>query len=255
VNSEKLKNRAVLVTGGAKRVGRGIAFLFASLGYDIALHYNNSEDEAVKTVEKIIEKYNVKCIKYKADLANETELDILIDNVFNNFPNIDILINSASIFTRAKIQETSYDIFSRNFNINFKAPFFLTKLFCQKIISSSKKDSNSYNIINILDTKIDKKNQTVYSAYSLSKMALAEFTKLSAIEYAEHNIRINGVAIGTILPPKEVTDYNNPEILKQKNLLKKNGNIKNLTKTLSFIIDNDFITGEIIFVDGGEKLI
>lgn len=255
MNSEKLKNRAVLVTGGAKRVGRGIAFLFASLGYDIALHYNNSEDEAVKTVEKIIEKYNVKCIKYKADLANETELDILIDNVFNNFPNIDILINSASIFTRAKIQETSYDIFSRNFNINFKAPFFLTKLFCQKIISSSKKDSNSYNIINILDTKIDKKNQTVYSAYSLSKMALAEFTKLSAIEYAEHNIRINGVAIGTILPPKEVTDYNNPEILKQKNLLKKNGNIKNLTKTLSFIIDNDFITGEIIFVDGGEKLI
>ena len=255
MKSEKLKNKAVLVTGGAKRIGREIAFLFASLGYDVALHYNNSEDEAGKTVEEIIEKYNVKCIKYKADLSKETELDVLVNIVFNDFSNIEVLINSASIFTRAKIQETSFDIFKDNFDLNLKAPFFLTKFFCQRIISDSGKYSNNYNIINILDTKIDKKNQTVYSAYSLSKMALAEFTKLSAIEYAEYNIRINGVAIGTILPPKELTDYNNPEILEKKNLLKKIGDIKNLTKTLSFIIDNDFITGEIIFVDGGEKLI
>ena len=258
MKSEKLKNKAVLVTGGAKRLGKEIAWLFASLGYDIALHYNSSKNEAIKTSIEIRDKYKVNCTIYIADLLKETELETLIDQVFDDFPSIEILINSASIFTRAKIKDTSFDIFKNNIDLNFKAPFFLTKLFCNKIIKNSNNNEGSnsnFNIINILDTKIDKKNQTVYSAYSLSKMALSEFTKLSAIEYAEYNIRVNGIAIGTILPPENNTDFNNPENLKNHNLLKKIGSIKNLTKTVSFVVDNDFITGEIIFVDGGEKLI
>ena len=251
----KSKNRAVLVTGGAKRLGKEIAILFAGLGYDIALHYNSSFDEAVEVATIIKKKYDINCNIYKADLSNENELLNLANDISSDFSNIEILINSASIFTRANIKNTDFNTFNDNFNINLKAPFFLTKFFCEQVIKQEKSNINNFNIINLLDTKIDKKNQTVYSAYSLSKMALAEFTKLSAIEYAENNIRVNGIAIGTILPPEVDSQFNKISNLKNNNLLGRIGNVENLKKTILFLLDNDFITGEIIFVDGGEKLV
>ncbi|MFN8577778.1 MAG: SDR family oxidoreductase [Candidatus Sericytochromatia bacterium] len=233
---------AVLITGSAIRLGRAIALDFAKKGYDIALHYNSSEEQAKNTVEEI-EKLGVSCKAFKFDLSKTIELEENINKVFDYYPNLNVLVNSASAYTHGEIKETKIEDYEALFDINLKAPFFLTKFFA--------KNCNKGNIINIIDNKISY-NQNAYSAYILTKKSLYELTKLSALEFAP-NIRVNAVSPGVILPASVRTEeYINYRI--NGIPLKMKGNEKNISDAIFSLIDNDFITGQIITVDGGECL-
>lgn len=233
---------AVLVTGSAIRLGRAIALDFAKRGYDIALHYNSSEEKARQTLEEI-KTFGVECKTFKFDLSNTRELEKNINEVFETFPNLTVLVNSASGYIHGEIKETKIEDYESLFDINLKAPFFLTKFFAQKCRKG--------NIINIIDNKISY-NQNSYSAYLLTKKSLYELTKLSALEFAP-NIRVNGVSPGVILPASIRTEeYINYRI--NGIPLKMKGNEKNITNAIFSLIDNNFITGQIITVDGGEGL-
>ena len=235
--------KCALVTGAAKRLGKEIALFLAGLGYDIALHYNSSVKEALKT-KSLIQKSNVRCELFKTDISSLKAVSKLIQNAYGKFPNLGLIVNSASIFERALISETTSELLERHFAINFAAPFILSRDFA-KICKNGQ-------IINILDTRI-KSNRPTYAAYSLSKKALFEFTKMSAVEFAP-KIRVNAIAPGLILPPEDKS-YDYLDRLAKNIPLKRRGSVKNILSSLKFLIENDFVTGQVIFCDGGEHLL
>lgn len=234
--------RAALVTGGGTRLGAKIALELAREGCDIALHYFSSEDEAFET-QRRIKKTGRDCAVFKGDLRDINYVHELVMVAFSTFPHLNILINSASLFKRSEIKDTTPEDFDRLMKLNIRAPFFLIKEFA--------KFCSSGNIINILDTKVSM-FQNTYSAYIISRRALADLTKLAAVEYAPR-IRSNGICPGIIMPAEsENGEY--VEKLKARNLLGSKGEPSNITKSIRFLIDNDFVTGEIIYVDGGENI-
>ena len=237
-----MKNKSVLVTGGAKRIGKAIALHLAKNGYDIALHYNTSEKEAkILTLE--IKNIGQKCILFQHDFLKVTNGVNLIKKVKKKFPELSLLINNASVFNSGTFLKTDYKTLDKHFNINFKVPFFLSLDFA--------KLCKKGQIINMLDTNIIKR-QSKYFAYTLSKKMLYEFTKMAAVELAP-NIRVNAIAPGPILPPPR-KDEEYLRLAGELVPLKRKGDIKNILQTLAFFLVNDYVTGQCIFVDGGKNL-
>ena len=238
-----MEQKTAIVTGGAKRIGRAIALALAGMEYDIALHYNFSKNNAEKVVQQI-ERTGRKCQLFPCDFNNMNQVAQFVPQVFEIFPNCNLLINIASIFERARLMNTDEDLFDRQFNINFKTPFFLCRDFARFC--------NKGHIINILDTKISKV-LIEYFAYTLTKKALFELTKMAAKELAPC-IRVNGVCPGLILPPPgKAEEYLNK--MSKHVPLQRKGDVDSIVSAISFLIKNKFITGEWIFVDGGEHLL
>ena len=232
---------SALVTAGVKRIGKAIVLALAHQGYDIAIHYYSSRSNA-EILSQEVESLGRICKIYQADLTNEEDILNLLPRVQKDFADLELLVNNASNFEPATLKETDMESFNSHFSINFKAPYFLTRdfaLICKK-----------GNIINILDTRITN-NDFSYSAYSLAKKAQAELTRMSALELAP-NIRVNGICPGFILPSDGVNKE--LEILKRKIPMKAQGNPQQICKALKYLLDNTFITGQFIFVDGGQNL-
>ncbi len=235
-------SKVALVTGGAKRIGRAIVLFLADKGYNIALHYRNSEKEA-EEVCALVEKRGGRCGLFQCDLGDMKAVSKLIPEVTQTFPDLSLLVNSASIFQRARFMETDPDLFDRYMQVNLKTPFFLSQNFariCKKGL-----------IINILDTKIHK-TLIEYFVYTLTKKSLFEFTRMAAKELGP-DIRVNGIAPGLILPAagmsKEVF-----EKMGERIPLKQTGSPQDIVRAVGFFIENPFVTGEVISVDGGEHL-
>ena len=234
--------KAALITGGAKRIGKTIALSLAGKGYDIAMHYRTSK-RAAETTRASIEDMGVRCCLFEADLGNSKEVDGLIPDVFEAFPELSLLVNNASIFERAPLLKTTPDLFDRHIHINLRTPLFLSKAFALLC--------DEGHIINLLDTKIDSM-QSVYCAYTLSKKALAQFTLLAAKELGPR-IRVNGIAPGLIMPSFGMSQ-NEFERLGKKIPLRNTGHPDRIVQAVNYLLKNPFVTGEILYVDGGEHL-
>ncbi len=239
-------NSAALITGGAKRIGREISIFLASQGYDIVISYNTSKNEAEKLSKEIVKKFGVKCDIFKADLRDEKQAKKLAKFVQKNFPNWRLLINNASIFQKSKFLTAPDSELSDNFNIHFFSPLILSKEF-------AKISPKNGQIINLVDKNITR-YETRYFYYLLSKKSLAELTKILAIELAP-KIRVNAIAPGFILnsideenPSQETKD------LIQKIPLQSQGEVENIVQTVDFLLKNKFVTGQILFIDGGASL-
>lgn len=237
-----METTSALVTGGAIRMGKAIAIDLAKKGYNIALHYNQSHKDA-ETTRLEIKNFNVKCEVFQFDLRSLNGFESFFESVIKCFPDLNLLVNSASSYTQAPILETDYNIFDNQFTTNIRAPFFMSKNFalnCRK-----------GNIINIIDNKVSF-NQYAYAAYLLTKKSLLEFTKMAALEFAP-NIRVNAVSPGVTLPlPSRSKEY--IEWRKKGIPLNKKGETFHITKTIHFILENDFVTGQNFIIDGGEGI-
>jgi len=176
------------------------------------------------------------------DLENLEAIESYLREILDQFPYLCLLVNSASIYNQADIAETEIEMLEKQLKINFQAPFHLTRSFA-KLLKRGE-------VINILDNKIHF-NQPQYAAYTLSKKALAEFTSLAALEFAPR-FRINGIAPGVILP-KESRSSEYLEWRVSGIPLKQMGHPEHLTNAMSYLLDNDFVTGEILNIDGGES--
>ena len=236
-------SRVALITGGAQRIGKEIALFLFKKHFKIALHYNKSK-EAAEEVAQYINKNGGECFLFPCDLNDLSSTARLIPEVINTFQNCELLINNASIFKRAYLRETDEATFDHQFNVNFKAPFFLSQHFA--------KQCGKGHIINVLDTKVSR-NHTPYFVYSLTKKALLEFTKMAAVELGPE-IRVNGICPGLILPSSDSGEEGFKRMAK-KIPLKTTGDPKYITSAIEFLLENPFVTGECIFVDGGENLL
>lgn len=237
--------KTALITGSAKRIGREMALHLAKQSWNLALHYNCSEKEAESLRDHLKALYPQQEFKvFPCELSDETELETLISRVFKVCGRIDLLINNASVFDPGLILKTDLQLLNHQMDVNLKAPFILMRDFariCRKGL-----------IVNFLDTRITKFTST-YAAYSLSKVALAHLTQMGALELGP-DIRVNGIAPGPILPPVN----SEPDYLEDKAAqtpMKLPGGIQPVLKSLDYIIENDFLTGQILYCDGGEQLI
>lgn len=237
-----MNSPAVLITGAGTRLGSVFARHMASQGYDLALHCNTSKIGARQLSEEL-QQAGRQCQVFSQDFNETFDADVFLAEIQVRFPNLECIINNASAYEPAQAQNTSRELLESQFRVNFFTPFLLA--------GSFKRLFGKGNIINILDNKIAY-NQYQYAAYLLSKKSLEDFTRLSALEFAPH-IRVNGIAPGVTLPGVTRGDsYVNWRI--EGIPLARQGEDTNLTTALSYILQNDFVTGQILFVDGGESL-
>ena len=241
---------AALITGSAKRIGREVALNLAKMGYDILISYNSSEVDAKNLAKKITKDFAVNCEIFKCDLGDVKQAKKLADFAKKKFSNWNLLVNNASIFNKSKFLTAPDSELLDNLNIHFTSPLILSKEFAKNI--ADKKIKNA-QIINMVDKNI-MRFDTSYFYYLLSKKFLAESTKMLALELAPE-VRVNGVAPGFILNSVNEKDFVKETANLLKRIpLKKQGEIENIWQAIEFLINNKFITGQIIFVDGGASL-
>ncbi len=236
--------KTALITGASKRVGKSIAERLASKGWNIIIHFYSSEREAIELEASFKRRYPQQMFyRLKANLGSEAEVIKLIPSVISEIGTFDLLVNNASVFDRGHITQTDLDLFNSQININFKAPFFLIRdfaIYCKK-----------GNIINLTDTRITTNNST-YAAYSLSKKALWELTRMAALEFAP-GIRVNAIAPGVSIPPEGKNDEYLKKLARHIPAQEPVG-LEPILKSVEYILENKYLTGQLLFADGGENL-
>jgi len=234
--------KAVLITGAARRVGREIAHHFALRGYDVAVHYNHSQSEAQMLAEEL-RRLGAACEIFQADLADTSRYETLISKAHQAFPRLSALVNNASVFDPGSF-DADRELWQKELRINAEAPMFLTQAYAKHVKHGA--------VINMLDTKITA-NKHRYFYYLLSKKLLAEFTKMAAAELGP-DIRVNGVCPGHVLPdPKWGESYQAQ--LEPRLPLKKIATLDEVASAVYSLAEAPGITGQFIFIDGGEHLL
>jgi pteridine reductase len=235
-------SKAALVTGASDRIGKGIALTLADMGFDIVLHYNNSKQKA-EELKSLIEKKGRKSVVIQANFNKIGEVEQLFETA-NAFFKIDLVVNNASDFVPSTIFDEGTALLNHMMQVNFNAPFLLTKLLAQTKRSGA--------IINLLDTKISK-NQTDHLDYILSKKALQALTLQTASSLGPQGIRVNAIAPGLILPPAD-KDIAYIEERACQIPLRKVGSLEAICDSVRFLVNSEFVTGQILYIDGGEYL-
>ena len=240
-----MKNKILLITGAATRIGKAIALHFAERGWNIALHYFKSSSNA-KKLKKIIEQNWVKVTLIKADLKNPREVEKIIPFARKKLGRIDCLVNNAALFEKDDIINFTTKSWNNHLNINLLAPAILTKQFAKQ---ASKKSLS--NIINIIDQRIF--NLTpFFMSYTISKGGLQTLTKTMAMRLAP-NIKVNAIAPGPTIKSKRQTDKHFKNQVRSTPL-KKSVGMDDICDTVEFLINNNAVTGQIIAVDSGQNL-
>ena len=236
--------QTALITGASKRIGKAIAEHLATKGWNIIIHYNQSEKPAEELVSELKKNFhNQNFDKVQTNLNNSVDVLNLIPNIVQRRGAFQLLINNASVFDRGYLKETLPELFDKQFNVNLKVPFFLMRDFaihCKK-----------GNIINFVDTRITV-NKSNYSVYTLSKKGLWEATKMAALEFAPE-IRVNAIAPGVTLPPED-KDVEYVQKLAKNIPMKKPGGVEPILRSIDYILENDHLTGQLLYADGGENL-
>jgi len=238
-----LTRPALLITGAAKRLGRHTALRFARAGYDVALHYNGSQSDAEQTA-KDIRAAGSDCELFQADLSDPLQYLSLITRAHQAFPRLSVLVNNASVFDAGSFLDSDAEFYQKEFQVNTTAPIFLTQAFAKVVKRGA--------VVNMLDTKITESKHS-YFFYLLSKKTLAEFTKMAAVELGP-NIRVNAVCPGHILPGgawgEEYQQRLQPTLP-----LQKIGTLDDVAEAVYSLASNNGLTGQFLFIDGGEHLL
>jgi NAD(P)-dependent dehydrogenase (short-subunit alcohol dehydrogenase family) len=237
-----IKNHTALVTGAAKRIGRSLAMALAREGVHVVIHYNTSQEEAEQVAEEV-RQHGSHAWALQADLHDSEQTDMLIDRAIEQAGQLQILVNSASIFMQNRLLDFDADDFYNNMQVNALAPLGLSRAFARQ--------GQAGAIINFLDTRILDYDRD-HAAYHLSKRTLYTITRMLSVELAPR-IRVNGVAPGLILPPPG-QDAAYLEKRKHTNPLQQIGTLEDITEAALFLLRSDFVTGQIIYVDGGRHL-
>ncbi len=236
-----------LITGAAKRLGRAMALALAAQGYDIALHYNGSEAEALE-LKPALESFGATVHLLQADLRDMQAVRQLVPQAIDlaTAP-LNVLINNASAFFPKPFAETDTELLDLFFDLHLKAPFLLTQAFAAHCQTTDVLG----NVVNLTDIHIQK-NPTAYMAYILSKKSLSDFTALAAKTLGPQ-VRVNAIAPGHILEPVAGNE-DQSDVARQKAPMRRTGNVEDITEALLSLLNNSYLTGQTLWVDGGLRL-
>ncbi len=242
----ELTGRCVLVTGGAHRVGKAIALSLARAGAGIVvITYHSSGDAAIGTINEI-EALGVQALALRCDQSNVDQIQATIYTIQDKFGQLDVLVNSASIFLTADFFSVTVENWDIVMDTNARGPMF----FMQYAASLLRLQGGC--IINIIDESV-KKPALAWIHHGAAKAALWNLTKAASIALAPE-IRVNAVLPGAVLKPP---DWSDERWEKNKELipLHKLGSSQDVTRAVEFIIASDFMTGQAVVVDGGTTVL
>ncbi len=240
------KNKNVLVTGAAKRIGASIAKSFASKNWNVALHYNKSKKETELLSKELKNKYKIKTICIHADLNDLDQVNKVIPIAKNNIGPISCLINNAASFEYDSIETASLESWNMHINTNIRAPLFLSQSFTKNLDKKFKG-----NIINIIDQRVW--NLTPhFTTYTLSKSALWTLTQTLALSLSP-KIRVNAIGPGPTLKSKMQSMKQFRDQYKRMPL-KVPTSLDEISSFIELIINSPSMTGQMIALDGGQHL-
>jgi pteridine reductase len=240
-----LQGRNVLITGAAVRIGRGLARACASAGADIVIHFHHSQAQAEETRSEI-EALGRRSWLVEADLAREDEIGRMMEQAATAGP-LYGLVNSAAIFEPLSMTETTGVEWQRHMAINLTAPFLLSKAFAAQV-----PPDGEGRIVNMTDWRAQRPGKDHFP-YTISKAALNSLTAAMAAALAP-NITVNALALGAILPPTDNPLREDRELLRPVPAGRW-GELPEVEAALLFLLAGPaYVTGEILYVDGGRHL-
>jgi 3-oxoacyl-[acyl-carrier protein] reductase len=242
--------KVVLITGGAKGIGKAIAETMASSSYDVVINYRSSKDEADKLKDELVSKYNVNVLTYQADVSSEEEVDEMVSYIEDKLGGVDILVNNAAVDLSNMFHEKKIEDFKKTLDINVIGAFIVSKRVYKHML-----DNKWGRIINISSTNGINTYYPMCLEYDASKAALNSLTHNLALQFAPY-INVNAVAPGFIGTESELDGYDE-EFLKleqEKILVGRYGDPKEVAKVVKFLASDDasYINNTIIRVDGGQ---
>jgi NAD(P)-dependent dehydrogenase (short-subunit alcohol dehydrogenase family) len=241
-----LRNKVVLVTGAGRRVGRTIARSFAARGAVNAIHYRGSQREAQQVVGEIVSQGG-SARSFQADLEKVSEIEAMVSDVIATLGRIDVLVNSASVFSRKPLEEVTERDWDASLNTNLKAPFFLAKF-----AGLQMRRQGAGKIVNLGDWAAIRPYKN-YLPYTVSKTGLIGLTRALAKALAPE-VQVNCVALGPVLAPEA---YGTEDIAKMVagTLTKKMGSPEDVARAVLFFCEGtDFATGATLLLDGGRLI-
>jgi pteridine reductase len=242
------RDRVVVVTGAGRRVGQAIAVALGAKGQGlrVAVHFNESRAGADDTVAKIVAAGGL-AEAFEADLGDPSSPERLIADVTARFGRLDVLVNSAAIMRQTPFGQITVKDWDEIFALNLRAPFFLAQAAAPHLARAP----GGGAIVNIADLAAFE-TWPDYLPHGISKSGIVNATRGLARTLAPH-VRVNAVAPGVILLPKGWTD-DAAERLRQSTPLGRLGDPTDVARTVVFLIESDYITGETIIVDGGRHV-
>jgi len=242
----EIEGKVALVTGGAKRVGRAIALALAERGAELVVHYRDSEREA-QEVLALARRAGGKPVAVRGDVSVSADVGRIVETAMQAFGRIEILVNNAAIFYRTPFEKLTEEDWDRFLDINLKGPF----LFCRTVgeIMIRQGRGKIINLADIAGTKV----WAEYIPYSVSKAGLIALTKGLAKALAP-TVQVNAIAPGAVLLPDGTTPDERARAIRRIPL-DRLGSPEDIARAAVYLIETDFITGEVLTVDGGQHLL
>jgi pteridine reductase len=240
-------NKVVLITGGAKRIGASTTRTLHNAGYDVVIHYRSSADEAETLATELDLDRPGSARILQADLDDEQCYQSLVEQAVDCWGRLDVLVNNASTFYPTPVGTISFEDWDHLVNSNMKAPLFLSQAAAPYLVETRG------CIVNMLDVHAQRpmKEHPVYCA---AKAGLSMLT-LSLARELGPEVRVNGVAPGAILWPDNDMSEETKQLILERTALKHAGRPLDIARTILFLVrDADYITGQIIAVDGGRSI-
>ena len=244
-----------LITGAGKRLGRAMALYLADRGFDIAVHYATSADEAEEVADLIRAKGRQACT-VQADLLKEGQTQALTAKAISGIGGpLTVLINNASIFEYDNIETATRESWDRHLESNLRAPFVLTQHFAAQLPAPQMDDMNEPLapglVINMIDQRV-RKLTPEFMTYTIAKMGLWAYTQTAAQALAP-KCRVNAIGPGPTLRGGRQSEAH---FAKQRSstVLKRGANTSDITGALGYFLDAPGVTGQILCVDGGQHL-
>lgn len=244
-------NKVVLVTGGAKGIGKAIVEELGKQGYDVVINYLTSKKEALVLKDRLIETYGIRCMAIQADVSKEEEVDAMVISIEKELGGVDILVNNAAIDLSNLFHLKTAEEFRRTMDVNVVGAFN-----CSKRVYRHMLTQEYGRIINISSTNGINTYYPMCIDYDASKAALISMTHNLAFELAPY-VMLNCIAPGFIGTENELDGYDE-EFLKEeieKIMVNRYGDPKEVAYLVKFLISEeaDFINNTVIRIDGGQK--
>ncbi|MBN2577822.1 MAG: SDR family oxidoreductase [Pirellulales bacterium] len=249
MNATKSPAVALVTGGGKRRIGNVVARALSERGYSIALHYHRSAEEARESVAELRE-MGVEAEAFAADVAREAEVQRLFAQVEERFGRLDVLVTAAAIWLSKSLEETTAEDVRRHFEVNALGTF----LCCREAGRIMVRQPTGGAIVTFGDWATARPYPH-YAAYFLSKGAIPTLTRTLAVELARQNpaVRVNCILPGPVMVPEDLSEHEVRGAV-AGTLVKRLGKPEHVAQAVVFLVENDYVTGVCLPVDGGRTL-
>ena len=240
----RIEGKVALVTGGAHRVGKAITLMLARAGANVVVNYHSSRQPAQATVAEA-EALGVRALAVQCDVAQWPAVQEMAATIRHEFGGVDIIVNSASLFEKMDFPTDDLAVWKRVTGISIDGPFYVCNSLAPDMLARG-----GGAIVNIVDLSAWEP-WPKFMAHSVSKAALLALTRQLALELGP-TIRANAVAPGPVLPPPGY-DAKRTQAAARRTLLKRWGTPEDVAQSVKYLIEADYVTGDVVTVDGGER--